>query len=151
MLYKILLFVHVTGVVFWVGAGGAFQIMAERVAKMDSSRVKAFIQTGSLVPSAYFGILTAVVLVSGVWMVVDSGIGFEQPFVVAGVVGLIASGAIGGAVMGKTSASLYTLVASPNFDEKVMNAGVAKMRTFGRLDLAIMLFVIYMMTVKPGT
>lgn len=152
MLYKILLFVHVSAVVLWVGAGGLFQIMSERVLKTgDSSRLKAFIQTGSLVPPAYFGVLTAFVLASGIWMVAESGIGFEEPFVVAGIAGLLASAAIGGAVIGKTSTQLSVLVESPAYDEKQLRTGIEKLRMFGRIDTALMVFVIFMMTVKPGT
>lgn len=152
MLYKLLLFVHVLGVVFWIGSGGVFQTMSERVLKTgDPARMKHFVQTSALIPGAYFGVLTLIVLISGIWMVAESGIGFEEPFVVAGVTGIIASGAIGGAVLGKTGDRLNKLVAQPNFDEKQLRAGVEKMRRFGRIDLAIVILVIYMMTVKPGT
>lgn len=152
MLYKVLLFVHVLAVILWVGAGAMFQIISERLVKSgDVSRMKEFIKTGSLVPSAYFGVLTAAVLGSGIWMVIESGYTWEDSFVVGGIAGILASGAIGGAVIGRTSEALAAAADAQTLDEAGFRAGVAKLRTFGRLDLAIMAVVVYLMTVKPGT
>jgi hypothetical protein len=99
-MYEILLFVHVLAVIQWLGAGVVFQIMSERTVRLgDVSRMKSLIQTGALVPSAYFGILTAIVLGSGIWLVLETDIGFEEPFVIAGIAGIVISGALGGAVI----------------------------------------------------
>jgi len=152
MLYEILLFVHVLAVIMWFGAGVLFQIMSERVVRLgDTARMKSLIQTGSLVPSAYFGALTALVLGSGIWLVVETGIGFKQPFVIAGIIGILASGALGGAVIGRTVEALRVLVESPSVDESQLRTGVTRLRAVGRIDVTIMTVVVFMMTVKPGT
>lgn len=152
MLTKILLFVHVLAAIHWLGAGVLFQIMSERVVTLgDPSRMKSFIRTGSLVPSAYFGVLTAIVLASGVWLVLETGFRFEDPFVVGGIAGIIVSGAIGGAVIGKTVEALRVGVESETVDDSALRAGVLRLRNAGRLDVAIMTLVVFLMTAKPGT
>lgn len=151
MTYKILLFVHVLAVIMWFGAGVLFQIMCERVVKTsDLSRMRSFIQTGSLVPPPYFGVLTAIVLGAGIWLVIDTGYEFSDPFVIAGIIGIVASGGLGGAVIGRTVEALRVATESPAMDESMFRAGILKLRNAGRLDALIMTTVVFMMTVKPG-
>ena len=151
MLYRILLFVHVLGAICWFGAGVLFQIMSERVVKLgDATRMREFIRTGSLVPPPYFGALTAIVLGSGIWLVLETGYDFKDPFVVVGIAGILASGAIGGAVIGRTTEALRPVVEAPTLDEGAVRAGVLKLRNAGRVDALIMLAVVFMMTAKLG-
>ena len=151
MLYRILLFVHVLAAIGWFGAGILFQLMSERVMKLgDATRMREFIRTGSLVPPAFFGVLTAVVLGSGIWLVLETGYDFKDPFVVVGIAGIVASGAIGGAVIGRTTEALRPVVEAPTLDEGTLRAGVLKLRNAGRLDVLIMTAVVFMMTAKLG-
>lgn len=151
MLYKVLLFVHVMGVILWLGAGTVFQFVAEgATARKDESKMRMLVSLGDSFGKAYFGILTVLVLLSGVFMVLEAGWGFDEYFVIGGLVGIVASGGIGGAVIGPTSERLLERVGGGQPIDADAVADFTKIRNVGRIDLSIMIVVVFLMTYKPG-
>lgn len=151
MLYRIMLFVHVMGVIMWLGAGIVFQLLTERaVARNDESKMRMLISLGDTFGAAYFGILTAVVLVSGLVLVFDGDWDFEQIFVAGGIAGILSSGAIGGAVIAPTSKKLQERMAAGGTIDAEAVADITRIRNVGRIDLAILIIVVFLMTYKPG-
>ena len=151
MLYRILLFIHVTAVIMWVGAGVVFQLVAERAtARNDEGKMRMLVSLGDTFGKAYFGVLTVTVLLSGLIMVFDGDWGFDEVFVLGGLVGVVASGALGGAVIGPVSERLQERIgAGGPFDAQAV-ADITKIRNVGRIDLTIMAVVVFLMTYKPG-
>jgi Predicted integral membrane protein (DUF2269) len=153
-LYGLLLFVHVASVIGWVGTGVVFQMLSERAlpgGQADEGRVRSLLNLGESFGPAYFGVLTLLVLATGIWMVLDADWGFDEPFVLGGIIGIVASGAIGGALIGPTSQKLQARVAESGVITAEDTADIARIRSFGRIDMLIMLVVVFLMTVKPGT
>ena len=151
MLYKVLLFVHIMAVILWLGAGTVFQFVAEgAIARKDESKMRMLVSLGDSFGKAYFGILTALVLLSGVFMVIEAEWGFDQLFVIGGIVGIVASGGLGGAVIGPTSERLSERLGSGGAIDDVAVADFTKIRNVGRIDLSIMTIVVFLMTYKPG-
>jgi uncharacterized membrane protein len=151
MLYKILLFVHIMAVIMWLGAGTVFQFVSEKAsAENDQNKMRMLVSLGDSFGKAYFGVLTLLVLLSGVFMVIEGDWGFDQAFVIGGIVGIVASGALGGAVIGPTSERLQERIGgdAPIDDSAV--ADFTKIRNVGRIDLSIMTVVVFLMTYKPG-
>ena len=151
MLYRILLFIHVAGVIMWVGAGTVFQLLAERAtAQNDENRMRMLLTLGDTFGKAYFGVLTGVVLLSGMLMVFVGDWGFDQVFILGGLVGIVASGALGGTVIGPTSERLQQRVGDGQPLDAEAVADIARIRNVGRIDLVIMTLVVFLMTYKPG-
>ena len=150
MLYRILLFVHVVGVIMWVGAGVVFQLLAERAtAANDEGKMRTLVSLGDTFGKAYFGALTAIVLLSGLVLVFDGDWGFDQVFVIGGLVGIVASGALGGAVIGPASERLQERVGAGGPIDAQAVADITRIRDIGRIDLTIMTVVVFLMTYKP--
>lgn len=151
MLYKVLLFVHIMAVILWLGAGTVFQFVSERAtARKDEDKMRMLVSLGDSFGKAYFGILTVLVLLSGVFMVLEADWGFEEPFVIGGIVGIVASGGLGGAVIGPTSERLLERIGGGAPIDADAVADFTKIRNVGRIDLSIMTVVVFLMTYKPG-
>ena len=151
MLYKIVLFVHVMAVIMWLGAGVVFQLLGERAtASNDEAKMRTLISLGETFGKAYFGALTGTVLLSGLLLVIDGDWGFDHVFIIGGLIGIVASGAIGGAVIGPRSERLQERVGGGGALDAEAVADIVKIKNVGRIDLSIMIVVVFLMTYKPG-
>ena len=146
-MYELLLFAHVTGAITWFGAGIIFQFTAERARDRDT--IAAIVRFNGLVGKYYFMVASLFVLAAGIAMVFVGDWGFDEPFVIGGITGFTASSVIGGGVIGRAATDLETALAGGT-DDAVLGA-MGRLRNAGRLDFLIMLAVVLMMTVKPGT
>ena len=151
MLYRVMLFVHVMAVIMWLGAGIVFQLLSERAtADNDEGKMRSLVSLGDTFGKAYFGVLTAVVLVSGLILVLDGDWGFDHVFIIGGLVGIVASGALGGAVIGPTSERVQKRLGDGGALDAESVADIIRIRNVGRIDLLIMTLVVFLMTYKPG-
>jgi uncharacterized membrane protein len=149
-LYDILLFLHVTGVIFWFGSGMVFQSLVERAARTrQPEHVRTIMNMSQTLGNAFYIVATLGVLASGIWMTLEGEWGFDEPFVIGGLTGFVASSVIGGALLGPTGQRLEKTYA----EDPSANPGsdLIRLRNLGRIDALIMLTVVFLMTVKPGT
>jgi uncharacterized membrane protein len=150
--YRILLFVHVLAVIGWLGAGIVFQILSERaLGTRDDRKIQALLSMGDDLGPVYFGIVTVLVLITGIAMVLNGDWSFGEPFVIGGLAGIVSSGALGGAVIGPSSQRAQASFQEGGVVTPEIEGLLAKVRNFGRLDLALMIVVVFLMTYKPGT
>ena len=151
-LYGFLLFFHVMGVILWFGAGVVFQVLTERAARSDDpARTRNLVEVGESLGKGYFGLVTLVVLATGLWLVFERDWGFDHVFIIGGLAGLVASAVIGGAVFGPTADRLARRVESATAIDPELRSDLTRLRNLGRVDTGIMLTVVFLMTVKPGS
>ncbi len=151
-LYEILLFVHVLAVIIWVGGATMFHVLASRsVASDDASRVTALLAESEHLAKTYFIPSSVTALVSGVLLVIEADWGFSEPFVIGGIVGIVASIGIGAGILESMTARLAARVAGAGGLDQEAKDGLAKLRNISRLDLLIPVIVVFLMTAKPGT
>ncbi len=149
--YELWLFLHVTSVIAWVGGAGAIQVFGV-LTKRAADPAKTSFFVGNVSWTVMFVFLPASVLafVSGVGLVQTSGWGWDQPFVFLGlvlwaVVSLVAFGFLGRA-MGRAGAELAANGPSPALGLRLRN-----LVWTSRVLLGILLVIVYLMTVKPGS
>lgn len=151
-LYGFLLFVHVMGVIMWFGSGVVFQVLAERASRSDDpARIRALVEMSDGFGKAYYGGVTVVVLATGLWLVFQGDWGFDHVFILGGLAGLVASSALGGAVLGPTADRLAEKVRAATAINPDLRSDMTRLRNLGRVDAGIMLTVVFLMTVKPGS
>ncbi len=149
-LYEILLFVHITSVVVWVGGSIALQVVGGRfAAAKDPVASAAYGQHTADVGTKIFMPASILVLASGIWMVADAGIPWEEPFVVYGIVAIVVTTVVGAAFLGPQAAKLATLVQEKGPAAPEVDAATKKFLTVARIDTVILLSAIFMMAVKP--
>lgn len=150
MLYRVILFVHVLGVIGWFGTGVVFLVLSERAARTkDPGTVRTLVGIGEALGPRYFGIVTVMVLASGVGMVLVGRWGFDHLFIIGGLIGLLATSAIGGAWIAPTAERIRAAVTTTGSDERVAH-DLRRLRNIGRLDASITTAIVFLMTVKPG-
>lgn len=151
LLYRILLFVHVVAVILWVGPGILFQIFTERAAATDdTATLRTVAREGERLGKTLFGPASMIVLVTGVWLTIEGSWGFDRIFVVGGLVGVVASMAIGQVFIAPTVKRLEEGLSSSASLNPEMKSGLIRLRNAGRADALIMAAVVFLMTVKPG-
>ena len=149
MLYRIMLFVHVMAVIMWIGTGIVFQVVAEQAARRrDATKTAALATLGTTFGKVYFPALAILVLLTGLWMVIDGEWGFDHVFVLGGLLGIVAAMVTGATVIGPTSERLQQSVAG-GVASADTNEHLVRLRDVGRIDLVVMTTVVFLMTYKP--
>lgn len=151
MVGRLLIFVHVLGAIVWFGGGLLFQTASERAAaKRDRATIEAIARVGKSLGTAYFAVASMVVFAAGIALVFARDWSFEEPFIVGGIAGWLASTVVGARLIGPASERLYEMTSGGSASEADVLAGVTRLRDLGRIDLVIMTVVVFLMTVKPG-
>ena len=150
-LYTILLFVHIVAIALWIGGGFMLALMGARAAKEGPPPPQAVIKNLQFMewlgPHFYAPVIVTT-LVSGVWLVVESGIGFEHFFVLAGL-----AMAFLGAGMGIGFFVPQAKALMAHLNEKGLDAEAqAKMKTLSLVSkgmLVLLVLTVFAMTNKP--
>ena len=145
------LFLHVTAAIVWIGGAAAVQvfgILTKRAA--DPAKTAFFAQNVSFTVMKVFLPASLVVLVAGVGLTETGNWDWGEPFVAFGlvlwaVVSLVAFGYLGRAI-GKAGARLAAEGPSPALGLRLRN-----LVWLSRVLLTILVVIVFLMTVKPGT
>ena len=149
-LYDILQFVHVVAAITWVGGAILFHILGERVvASDDPARVQAMLDDSEHLAKRFFAPASMTVLIFGVIATINGGIGFEEPWIVGGIAGIVISIVMGAGMIGPTSARLAERMRTSGLDDEI-RAGLNRIRMLSRADLVVLLVVVFLMVTKPG-
>jgi uncharacterized membrane protein len=151
-LYEAVLFVHVLSAAVWFGGAVMFHVLAERAAMSHApGRISSLLRDAEFLGKRYFGPASGVTLVAGLWLVFEGGWGFSQVFVLGGLAGLVLSTILGFALIEPVAKRVTAaLVGDADITEDVSN-GLERIRNVSRIDLLILLTVLFLMTVKPGS
>lgn len=149
--YELWLFLHIVGAVVWVGGATAVQvfgILTKRAA--DPAKTAFFAQNVSWTVMRVFLPASVLVLVAGIGLTENGGWDWGEPFIAAGlvlwaIVSLVAFGYLGRAI-GAAGARLTTEGPSPALALRLRN-----LVWLSRVLLAVLVVIVFLMTVKPGT
>ncbi|MDQ3962950.1 MAG: DUF2269 family protein [Actinomycetota bacterium] len=151
-LYEILLFVHVLAVAIWVGGATMFHVLIERAAAADDPvRIKGLMGEAEHLAKTYFIPSTIIVLVMGIWLVLEGSWGFDEPFVLGGIVGIVITIAVGAGVLGPTSMRIAARITEVGGLDQGIRDQMAKLKNISRADLLLLAVIVFLMTTKPGT
>jgi uncharacterized membrane protein len=149
--YELWLFLHVTAAIAWVGGAGTIQvfgILTKRAA--DPAKTAAFAGNVSYTVFRVFLPASLVIIASGIGLTENGHWDWGEPFIVLGLllwalVSLVAFGFLARA-MQQAGAQLAAEGPSPALGLRLRN-----LVWLSRGLLAILLVIVFLMTVKPGT
>lgn len=151
-LYEVLLFMHVLSAAVWFGGAVMFHVLAGRAAMSnDPSRISSLLRDAEFLGKRYFGPASGVTLVAGLWLVFEGGWGFGQIFVLGGLAGLVLSTVLGFALIEPVAKKVTAALAGNATVTEDVSNGLVRIRNMSRIDLLILLTVLFLMTVKPGS
>ena len=149
--YEFWLFLHVTAAIVWVGGAAAIQVFGILTKKAADPAKTAFF-AGNVSVTVLWVFLPAALLViaSGVGLTETGNWDWGEPFIVFGLVlsalvSLLAFGYLGRAI-GGAGARLAAEGPSPALALRLRN-----LVWLSRVLLGILVVVVFLMTVKPGT
>jgi uncharacterized membrane protein len=149
--YEFLLFFHVSMAVLWVGGGAMIQFFALRIMKAtDPMRMAEFGQDVASISSRVFIPASALAVVSGVWMVIDSDfLGFGDDWIVIGIILFAITFLAGSLFFGPESGRLSKLAETEGPTAPVVQQRMQRLIALTRADLMLLFLLIFDMSVKP--
>jgi uncharacterized membrane protein len=149
--YEFWLFLHILGAITWIGGAGAIQvfgILTKRAA--DPAKTSFFAANVSFAVLYVFLPAALLVIVSGIGLTDTGNWDWGEPFIVTGlvlwaIVALVAFGFLGRAI-GAAGARLAAEGPSPALGLRLRN-----LVWLSRALLAILVVIVFVMVVKPGT
>jgi uncharacterized membrane protein len=150
-MYNILKFIHVTSIAVWFG-GLVMLLLLNRVfiGAGDQGTAQAIGRQGGKFGTRLFLPALVVTLITGIGMVQLHDLGFGTPWVVWGIIGLVASMILGGVLTGATARKLAERVAAGTVDGATIAATQRRILMFTVINMFLLLSVIWAMVAKPS-
>ncbi|MFN8222860.1 MAG: DUF2269 family protein [Gaiellales bacterium] len=150
--YELFKWIHVTSITIWVGGAAAIQLFVLRMLReRDGVRLAGFTRDIEVIGRTVFAPTSGIALLSGVGLVLNGSWDWSEPFISLGLLALLASAGVGSGFLGPESGRISAIVErdGPDSAEAVRRRG--RILLISRIELAILLVVIFLMVVKPGT
>jgi uncharacterized membrane protein len=150
-LYTVLLFVHITAIALWVGGGFMLALLGVRAAKAGPPAPQLVIRNLEVAewlgPHFYLPVILTT-LVSGIWLVVESGFGFGHFFVLVGLGMVILAAGMGVGFFVPRAKALITHINERGVDAEAV-ARMAQVALVSKVMLGLLILTIFTMTTKP--
>ena len=149
-LYELLLFVHISAAIVWIGAGLLIQVQAARANKIDyRDNLKRILDDVNGLTFSVFIPSSLTVVVFGVLLVIQSDAWeFDQLWIVLGLLGYFATFGTGVAVLRPRSERLAEAIEQEGFSARVIKQ-MRELLVLGRIDFVVLTLVVFNMVVKP--
>ena len=149
--YDIVKFLHIFAVIVWVGGGIMLQILLGRARKAGPADVASFTGAAEWTSQRVFMPMSFAVLGFGIWLVVDSPWNFSEPWIGIGIIGYALSALNGMINLGPTARKMKALIAERGPADPGVQTLAKRLNLGGRLDLLVLVAVVFDMVIKPGT
>lgn len=150
-LYRILLFVHITAIAIWVGGGFMFALLGARAAKAGPPPPQMVIRNLEVAewlgPHFYLPVILTT-LVSGIWLVVESGLGFGHFFVLFGLGMVVLAAAMGVGFFVPRAKALIAHINEKGLDAEAQSR-MAQVAMVSKVMLGLLVLTTFAMTYKP--
>jgi uncharacterized membrane protein len=143
-------FAHVAGAVVWVGGGLTLSLIGLRVRRNgDIAVLGEFARTLRFLGLAVFTPAVLIVLLSGIWLVLDFSGDFTKPWVVLALLAFALAFLIGALYLSRSALRLERVVGTG--DVEAAKAALGSWLSGYAMVLAILVFALWDMVFKPGT
>lgn len=150
--YETFLWLHVTTAAIWVGGAFVIQVFALRVLGADDpertvgfARDVEYVGTRVLIPAS------AILLLSGIGMVLNVDWDWGEPFISAGLAIWLVSFAAGAGFLGPESGRIAAVVEAEGPASPDAQRRIRRILLYSRVELLLLLLVVFLMAVKLGT
>lgn len=151
-LYEFLKFVHILAAVVWVGGALTVQVISLRVMRAgDPSRKAALAGELEWVGTRVFTPASGILLLFGIFLVLEGNWGFDEPYVGAGILIWLLSTVTGSGFLGPELGRIQKMADAEGPESPTVTARVNRLLLVSRIDLVLLVLAIFLMVVKPGT
>ena len=150
--YELLLFVHVLAAVVWIGGALSLQVLAIRAERSpDGGRVAHIATEAEWVGSRIFLPASIVLLLAGIGLTLEGDWGFTTLWVLLGLIAYGLSALTGSLFLGPESGRIGKMIAEVGPQDPEVIARIKRIFLVSRIELVVLLFIVFDMTVKPGS
>lgn len=149
--YTIAKFFHVLLAVVWVGGAILLQVLAQFALRSKlPGRAAEFARETEWVGKRVFTPASILVLLLGIWLVHDGSWGFGHFWIIAGFVAFVVSFVVGAGFLGPEAGRLGREIEAQGADSPAVKSRIARIVNIARIDLAVLIFIIFLMVTKIG-
>ena len=149
--YELLKFVHIVMAIIWVGGAITIQVLAFRILKTnDPIRMANLTGDAGVLGERLFAPASGILVIMGVLMVLDAGWEFSDTWIVIGIIGFLATLVTGLFYLTPTAKKLGTLIEQRGPDDPEAQGLMKQLIVISRIDLVVLLIVVFNMVAKPG-
>lgn len=150
LLYNLLKFLHISGVIVWLGGMIMMVLIQRGLAKTnDRAGMAALGRQGGAVTQHVFGMAAMTVGLTGIIMVATTALSFTSAWVLWGFIGMFLSFGLGGNMARKAGMRLGELMQTPSPDAAAIAAARQSMARAVTINILILLSVVAAMVFKP--
>ncbi|HYF11923.1 MAG TPA: DUF2269 family protein [Actinomycetota bacterium] len=151
-LYEWLKAGHILMAIVWVGGAVALQVLATRTMRaQDPERLRIFAGEVEFVGTRIFTPASLLLLLFGIWMVIDSPAWeFTQFWVIAALAMFAFSFVSGAFYLGPQSGKLKRLYEAEGANAAGARELIGKLFLVSRIELVLMVLIVLDMVIKPG-
>lgn len=150
-LYEWLVLIHIVMAVVWVGGGVTLNILAIRTRRSnDPDRLVALGRDAEWLGMRVFMPASILLLIVGIWAASEGDWEFSQAWISIGFAGYAVSFLAGVLFFGPESGRIAKLVEAEGAASPTVQARLGRLLTFTRIELVVLLVVIWAMVAKPG-
>ncbi|MPZ73731.1 MAG: DUF2269 family protein [Nitriliruptorales bacterium] len=149
-MYNTLQFLHVAAAVVWIGSGvGLVALFAALGRAGDGTTLLGVMRHVETLGSRLFGPSAMATLLFGILTVIAGGLGFTEPWIIMGLVGVAISLALV-AIGNPANKRLLAALEQHGAEHPDVTAAMQRTRLINVVDLVVLLAVVWAMVVKPG-
>jgi uncharacterized membrane protein len=149
--YTGLKFVHVLAAMVWVGGAVAANIQGTRIKRTgDGERLAAFGRDAEWLGTHVYLPSSLTVLVFGILTALKGHYSFGQAWLLIGIAGIVLTSITGSAYLGPELKRISGLIASKGANHPEVVGRLSRFVVIARVDLVVLLIVVFAMVTKPG-
>jgi uncharacterized membrane protein len=144
--YELLLFVHITGAIIWIGGGFLFQVygMVE-LRSGDAPAIARFAGNAGMIGERLFTPTALIVVLAGVALMIDGSWPWARLWVVFALAAYACSFVLGVVVLAPTAKRIATVGPETDEGQRLIRRVFALLR----VDLMLLFAIVFAMVVKP--
>jgi uncharacterized membrane protein len=149
--YTGLKFVHVLAAIIWVGGAVSANILGTRISRTnDGDRLAVFGRDTEWLGTHVYLPASLTVLVFGILTALKGHYSFSQAWLIIGIVGIVLTSITGSAFLGPELKRIAALIETNGTNDPGVIARTKRLIVVGRIDLVVLLIVVFAMVTKPG-
>lgn len=148
--YRLILFIHVAAATVWLGGAFYLQVQARRVLQRSNpAEVAAFGRDAGEIGENVFMPASIIVLLAGIYLVIDANWGFDHFWILSSLAVMIASAVVGATFLGPEGKRIGELVELRGAEDPEVQQRIERVNLIARVELVFLFFVVFTMTYKP--
>ena len=141
---------HILAAVIWVGGGTTLAVIGTMTLRMkDPHQLALFAKTAGLIGERLYTPMSLLVLLFGIGMIHNGDLGWDYTWLRIALAGWALTTLVGIFWIRPTAAKLAKTIESKGPDDPESQAIIRRVMLVTRLDVVLLLFIVFVMTAKP--